>query len=107
MGTPKTSAIIPPAARMSAVSYSIRRVVAEARKAEAAGRKIHYLNTGDPVYAGFLPPPHIVEAVHKALRDGEHGYGPSIGLREAREAVAAENTARGWRLDADQVVLTS
>ena len=53
MGTPKTSAIIPPASRMSTVSYSIRRVVAEANKAEAAGKKIHYLNTGDPVHAGF------------------------------------------------------
>ena len=31
MGTPKTSALIPPASRMAAVSYSIRRVVAEAR----------------------------------------------------------------------------
>ena len=41
MGTPKTPAMIPPARRMSTVSYSIRRVVAEARKAEAAGKKIH------------------------------------------------------------------
>lgn len=107
MGTPRTAAIIPPASRMSTVSYSIRRVVAEARKAEAAGKKIYYLNTGDPVHAGFVPPAHLVEAVHKALRDGEHGYGPSIGLREAREAVAAENTSRGWPVDADRVVLTS
>ena len=107
MGTPKTSAMIPPASRMGAVSYSIRRVVAEARKAEAAGRKIFYLNTGDPVHAGFLPPAHMVEAVHQALRDGEHGYGPSVGLPEAREAVAAENTSRGWPVSADRVVMTS
>ncbi len=56
--------MIPPASRMTTVSYSIRRVVAEARKAEAAGRKIFYLNTGDPVHAGFQPPAHMVEAVH-------------------------------------------
>ena len=80
MGTPKTSAVVPPASRMSAVSYSIRRVVAEARKAEAAGRKIFYLNTGDPVHAGFQPPAHMVDAVHEALRNGEHGYGTSVGL---------------------------
>src|SRR5688572_20570988 len=107
MGTPKTSAMIAPAARMATVSYSIRRVVAEARKAEAAGRKIHYLNTGDPVHAGFRPPAHMVDAVHEALRNGEHGYGPSIGLPEAREAVAAENTSRGWPVSADRVVMTS
>ena len=92
---------------MSTVTYSIRRVVAEARKAEAAGKRIHYLNTGDPIAAGFATPPHMVEAVHKSLRDGENGYGPSIGLLSAREAVAAENTARGWAVDADHVVLTS
>ena len=107
MGTPKASAMIPPARRMSGVSYSIRRVVAEARKAEAAGKKIFYLNTGDPVHAGFQPPAHMVEAVHESLRNGEHGYGPSIGLPEAREAVAAEHTSRGWPVSPDRVVMTS
>ena len=107
MGTPRTSAMIPPASRMSTVTYSIRRVVAEARKAEAAGKRIHYLNTGDPVAFGFATPAHMVEAVHKSLRDGENGYGPSIGLLPAREAVAAENSSRGWAIDADRVLLTS
>jgi alanine-synthesizing transaminase len=107
MGTPRISDMIPPASRMSAVTYSIRRVVVEARKAEAAGKRIHYLNTGDPVAFGFDTPAHMVEAVTKALRDGENGYGPSVGLRPAREAVAAENTSRGWAIDADRVILTS
>jgi aspartate/methionine/tyrosine aminotransferase len=92
---------------MGTVTYAIRRVVAEARKAEAAGTRIHYLNTGDPVAFGFQPPAHMVDAVHKSLRDGENGYGPSIGLVEAREAVAAENTERGWPIEADRIVLTS
>lgn len=107
MGTPRTSAMIPPAGRMSTVSYSIRRVVAEARKAEAAGKRIHYLNTGDPVAFGFKTPAHMLDAVHKSLRDGENGYGPSVGLLAAREAVADENTSRGWAVDADRVILTS
>ena len=107
MGTRRASAMIPPADRMSTVTYSIRRVVAEARKAEAQGKRIHYLNTGDPVAFGFKTPAHMVEAVHKSLRDGENGYGPSVGLLSAREAVAAENTARGWSVDADRIVLTS
>ena len=99
--------MIPPASRMSSVSYSIRRVVAEARKAEAAGKRIHYLNTGDPVAFGFKTPPHMVDAVERALRDGENGYGPSVGLLEAREAVAAEYTTRGWPLSPDRVLLTA
>ena len=92
---------------MSTVTYSIRRVVAEAHKAEAAGKRIHYLNIGDPVAFGFDTPAHMLDAVTKALRDGENGYGPSVGLRLAREAVAAENTSRGWPTDADRVILTS
>lgn len=107
MGTPKTSVVIQPAHRMGTVTYPIRRIVGEARRAEASGKKIHWLNTGDPVHAGFLPPAHMVEAVHKSLRDGEHGYGPSVGLLEAREAVAAENTSRGWPVNPDRVVLTA
>src|SRR5688500_20365368 len=106
MGTPRTAAMIPPANRMNTVTYSIRRVVAEARKAEAAGKRIHYVNIGDPIAAGFATPAHMVEAVHKSLRDGENGYGPSIGLLAGREAVAAENTSRGWPVDADRVILT-
>jgi alanine-synthesizing transaminase len=105
--TPRTPAMISPASRMRSVSYSIRRVVAEARKAEAAGKRIHYLNTGDPVAFGFTTPPHMVEAVERALRNGENGYGPSVGLLEAREAVAAENSARGWPLHADRILLTA
>jgi alanine-synthesizing transaminase len=107
MGIPKTSALIPPARRMAGVSYAIRRVVAEARKAEAAGRRIHYLNTGDPVAFGFRTPGHLIEAVHQSVRDGENGYGPSVGLLPAREAIAAENRSRGWPIDADRIVLSA
>jgi aspartate/methionine/tyrosine aminotransferase len=107
VGIPKSAALISPARRMAGVTYAIRRIVAEAKKAEAAGKKIHYLNTGDPVAFGFHTPAHMLEAVHKSLRDGENGYGPSVGLLEAREAIAAENTSRGWPISADRVVLTA
>ena len=99
--------MIAPANRMSGISYAIRRVVAEGRKAEAAGKRVHYLNTGDPVAFGFSTPAHMIEAVEKAMRDGENGYGPSVGLAAAREAVAAEYTTRGWATHADRIVLTS
>jgi aspartate/methionine/tyrosine aminotransferase len=49
----------------------------------------------------------LVEAVAKALRDGHNGYGPSAGIREAREAVAAENTAKGWPITPDRVFITA
>jgi alanine-synthesizing transaminase len=92
MGTPKSEAMIAPAQRLASVNYSIRRVAVEGKKTEATGKRIHWLNTGDPIAFGFRTPPHMVAAVEKSLRDGENGYGPSSGLLEAREAVAAENS---------------
>jgi alanine-synthesizing transaminase len=93
--------------RVGHFSYAIRNVVAEAHKVEAAGRAVRYLNIGDPILFGFAPPPHLVEAMERAMRDGHHGYTPSPGIRPAREAVAAELTSRGQPLSADRVVITS
>lgn len=93
-------------ARVNAFSYAIRNIVAEARKVEAAGRKVQYLNIGDPVQFGFRTPPHLVEAVERAMRDGHNGYVPSAGIAPAREAVAGEYTRRGMPVDSDRVVIT-
>jgi aspartate/methionine/tyrosine aminotransferase len=88
-------------------SYAIRNIVAEAKKVEAAGRKVQYLNIGDPVQFGFQPPAHLIEAVVRAVRDGQNGYVPSAGIEPARRAVAEEYTRRGVPVTADRVVLTS
>lgn len=106
MSSPVSSAI-PVADRVSGFSYAIRNIVAEARKVEAAGRTVRYLNIGDPIIFGFEVPPHLVEAVARAMRDGENGYTPSTGIPAAREAVADDFVARGLTIDADRVVLTS
>jgi len=107
MAISRIAAAISPARRLAGVSYSIRRVAVEGKKVEAAGKHVHWLNTGDPVAFSFNTPEHMIEAVLKSLRDGENGYGPSSGLLEAREAIAAENTARGWPISADRIVLTA
>jgi alanine-synthesizing transaminase len=87
--------------------YAIRNIVAEARKVEAAGRTVRYLNIGDPITFGFQTPPHLIEAVERALRDGHNGYAPSVGIPAAREAVAVECSNRGMPMTADRVVITS
>lgn len=92
---------------MGRFTYAIRQIVAEARKVEATGRTVRYLNIGDPVAFGFKTPPHLVEAVERAMRDGHNGYVASPGIAEAREAVAADYTARGVPTPADRVLLTS
>jgi alanine-synthesizing transaminase len=105
--TTNTAAAIPVASRIGGFVYAIRNIVAEARKVEASGRKVSYLNIGDPIPFGFRTPPHLVEAVSRAMRDGHNGYTPSPGIPAAREAVAAELTGRGMPMDADRVVVTS
>ncbi len=102
-----TTSGIPVARRVSGFVYAIRNIVAEARKVEASGRRVRYLNIGDPIIFGFQTPPHLVEAVIRAIRDGHNGYAPSAGIAAAREAVAAECTRRGMPLSADRAVVTA
>jgi alanine-synthesizing transaminase len=104
---PRTSASIPVASRIGGFVYAIRNIVVEARKVEASGRTVRYLNIGDPIIFGFRTPPHLVEAVERAIRDGHNGYAPSVGIGPAREAVAAECGRRGMPLDPDRVVITA
>ena len=66
--SPRTTASVPVASRISGFVYAIRNIVAEARKVEAAGRKVSYLNIGDPITFGFRTPPHLVEAVERRQR---------------------------------------
>ena len=103
----RTAAAIPVAPRISGFVYAIRNIVAEARKVEAAGKKVRYLNIGDPITFGFKTPPHMIEAVERAMRDSHNGYAPSVGILPAREAVAGELTGRGMPVSADRVVITS
>src|SRR5215203_3067616 len=105
--SPRASASIPVASRISGFVYAIRNIVAEERKVEAAGRTVRYLNIGDPITFGFRTPPHLVEAVERAIRDWHNRYAPSVGIGPAREAVAAECTRRGMPLTPDRVVITS
>jgi alanine-synthesizing transaminase len=103
----RTTAAIPAASRISGFVYAIRNIVAEARKVEASGRRVRYLNIGDPITFGFRTPPHLIDAVDRAMRDGDNGYAPSVGILAAREAVAAELSGRGMPVTADRVVITS
>ena len=107
MTTANTRTSIPTAGRVHRFTYAIRNIVAEAQRVEAAGTRVRYLNIGDPVAFGFKTPPHLVDAVARALKDGHNGYGPSAGIAPAREAVAAEYTAKGFPVSADRVFITA
>jgi alanine-synthesizing transaminase len=68
---------------------------------------VRYLNIGDPVSFGFQTPPHLIEAVERAMRDGHNGYLASPGIQEARRAVAAAYSAGGVPTSPDRVLITT
>ncbi len=60
-------------------------VLARANKLISEGKDIINLGIGQP---DFPTPINIQEAAIKAIRDGKHGYTPSNGILELREAVS-------------------
>lgn len=76
-------------------------VLVKARALEAAGRSVVHLEIGEP---DFPTPPHIVEAAKLALDQGWTRYGPTQGLPELREAIAASvSRSRGISVAARNV----
>jgi alanine-synthesizing transaminase len=78
------------AQRLANVRYAIRDMAVAADQLVRQGKKILYLNVGDPNIFGFEPPVHMIDAVHKAMRDNKNGYAPSSGIPEAVEAIRNE-----------------
>src|SRR5215472_8668078 len=62
-------------------------VLVKARTLEKQGKSVVHLEIGEP---DFPTPRHIVEAGKQALDEGWTKYGPTQGLPELREAIAAE-----------------
>ena len=60
-------------------------ILAKANDLSSKGMDIINLGIGQP---DFLTPQNIQEAAIKAIKDGKHGYTPSNGLPELRDAVA-------------------
>jgi aspartate aminotransferase len=75
------------AERMSRIGVeSAFDVLVKARALEAQGRSVVHLEIGEP---DFPTPAHIVEAAKQALDGGWTHYGPTQGLPELRETIAA------------------
>lgn len=76
-----------PAERVKNIQYAIREVVVLANEVKASGKKMHYLNIGDPNKFDFFTPQHIIDSVSKAMQKNFNGYSPSSGIEEARDAI--------------------
>ena len=87
--------------------YAIRNVVRAAEALERQGRRVIYLNIGDPQAFGFHPPDFVIEAVNRAVKDKFTGYSHSSGLPEGREAVARYATKLGSPTEMKDVIVTA
>jgi alanine-synthesizing transaminase len=83
------------AQRLDNVRYAIRDLASVADEVTRQGHKVLSLNVGDPNIFDFQTPPHLIEAVYKAMRDGKNGYAPSPGIPEAVEAIRREAARKG------------
>ena len=79
-------------------------VLVKAKALEAEGRDIVHLEIGEP---DFDTPQNIIDAGRDALANGFTHYGPSPGMPDAREAIAAYVAkTRGIDVSPDEVVVT-
>jgi alanine-synthesizing transaminase len=83
------------ARRLNDVRYEIRGDLAHhAREIEARGGQILRLNIGNPGIFGFETPAHVREAVEANVARSA-AYCQEQGIASAREAIAAQQRARG------------
>jgi len=73
--------------RAKSIEYAIRDVIGYTDQLVSAGKKIFYLNIGDPPSFDFHTPPHVIKALCKAVQENNNHYSPSEGMPELREAI--------------------
>jgi len=93
--------------RVAGVEYAIRDIVSVATKLEQQGKKIQYLNIGDPVQYGFQPPDNVKDALIKAVQNGENYYAPSEGLSELRNLISQKEHHKGLSVSAEDILVTN
>ena len=93
--------------KVAGVEYAIRDIVSAAIKLEKQGKKIQYLNIGDPVLYGFQPPDYVKEALIKAIQKGENYYAPSEGLPELRDLISQKEHKKGLSVSSDDILVTN
>ena len=93
--------------RVRTIEYAIRDVIVHARQVAKTGKKIYYLNIGDPVAFDFRTPIHIKQALTKAVEEDANAYSASEGLPELREAISQkEKRVNDVDVSAENVIVT-
>lgn len=93
--------------RASNIEYAIRDVIVHTQDLIKNGRKIYYLNIGDPAAFDYKTPTYVKAALCKAIEEDNNYYSPSEGRPELREAIARkEKRVNNVDISADKVIIT-
>ena len=94
--------------RLGRVEYAIRDIILHAREYQKTGKKIIYLNIGDPVAFDFKTPLHIKNALIDALINDNDYYADSEGWPELRQSIVEkESGKKGLDLIPSDVLVTN
>ena len=93
--------------RISNVEYAIRDITLHAKQYEKAGKKIIYLNIGDPVKYDFPTPDHIKQALIDAVNSNFNYYADSEGILELRQAIVKKESQKGLSINVEDVLVTN
>jgi alanine-synthesizing transaminase len=93
--------------RAKSIEYAIRDVIGYTDQLVSQGKKIFYLNIGDPPAFDFHTPPHVTQALCKAVQENNNHYSPSEGIPELREAITRkEKRVNALDLSPSDVLIT-
>ncbi len=96
---------IKPALRTQNIEYAVRDIVLVAQEARKKGKKLLFLNIGDPIQYDFRTPMPLVEATYQAMCENLTGYSASEGVDEAIEAIRQE--ARNHGIEPTDIFITT
>lgn len=97
---------VEPAKRTNGIAYAIRDIVVLADEIAKSGKKMLYLNIGDPNPYGHRTPQHIIDAVYKAMMENHNGYSPSSGIKIAIDAIQEDARRKGIKNILDTFITT-
>lgn len=95
------------ARRAQNIEYAIRDVIVHTKQLIEDGKKIYYLNIGDPAAFDFKTPQNVKDALCKAIQQDDNYYSPSEGRLDLREAIVRkEKKVNNVDISSDKVLIT-
>lgn len=93
--------------RASNIEYAIRDVIVHTQELIKNGKKIYYLNIGDPAAFDFKTPQYVKDALCKAIDEDKNYYSVSEGRPELREAIVRkEKRVNNVDITSNNVIIT-